>query len=702
MVWRKIQAYAQSRPDEIAIIGETKRYSWLQLTQQVEQIASQLAPFRNKVVALYEDNSPAWIVIDLACRISDVILLPLPRFFSDQQISHAIKQAGASVVIYDDQRIIPIIDEFLIDDKGEDIAGLTSKTLTTPHSSLPENTAKITFTSGSTGQPKGVCLSNEQQIKVAEALLNAIEQGATKHLSILPFSTLLENIGGIYAPLLSGGSIIALPQHSLGFNGSSGFDLTKLTATIAEYQPQSMILLPELMQALLLAIKQGWQPPESLRFIALGGSKVSMSLLQQAQDVGLPVYEGYGLSECGSVVSLNTPKNTLAGSIGNVLEHISVIIEEGEIIVTGNTFLGYVNDKNSWLQTKVYTGDLGYFDDHNYLHINGRKKNLIISSFGRNINPEWIESELLASGLLRYAVLFGDAKPYCIAIVQKRDENTADDLIQSEIDRINQQLPNYAQVKKWAHVTMDNGLITSNGRPVREKIYQTYQQIIEKLYRGLKMAFFERLKTETEAAQADLYTAPLIKKGLTGDISLEEYIEFLTQAYHHVKHTTPLLMAVGARLPEEKEWLRNAVAEYIEEELGHQEWILNDIAACGADKEAVRRSQPAPETELMVAYAYDTVNRINPLGFFGMVHVLEGTSIATADAAAAGVQKALGLPNEAFSYLRSHGALDIEHVKFFEGLMNQITDKDEQDLIIHCAKMVYRLYGDVFRSVTAH
>jgi len=216
------------------------------------------------------------------------------------------------------------------------------------------------------------------------------------------------------------------------------------------------------------------------------------------------------------------------------------------------------------------------------------------------------------------------------------------------------------------------------------------------------MAFFDRLKTETESARADLYTAPLIEKGIKGELTREEYIEFLTQAYHHVKHTTPLLMAVGARLPESKEWLRNAVAEYIEEELGHQEWILNDIAACGADKEAVRRSQPAPETELMVAYAYDTVYRINPLGFFGMVHVLEGTSIASADAAAEGVQTSLGLPDNAFSYLRSHGSLDQEHVKFFEGLMNQITDKDEQDLIIHCAKMVYRLYGDVFRSITAH
>ena len=214
------------------------------------------------------------------------------------------------------------------------------------------------------------------------------------------------------------------------------------------------------------------------------------------------------------------------------------------------------------------------------------------------------------------------------------------------------------------------------------------------------MNFFDRLKTETESARQHLYTAPLIDKALKQTITLDEYVEFLTQAYHHVKHTTPMLMAVGARLPEEKEWLRNAVAEYIEEELGHQEWILNDIAACGVDKEEVRHSQPAPETELMVAFGYDTINRINPLGFFGMVHVLEGTSIATADAAAEGVQKTLGLPNAAFSYLRSHGALDLEHVKFFEGLMNKITDKDEQELIIHCAKMVYRLYGDIFRSVT--
>ena len=215
------------------------------------------------------------------------------------------------------------------------------------------------------------------------------------------------------------------------------------------------------------------------------------------------------------------------------------------------------------------------------------------------------------------------------------------------------------------------------------------------------MNFFNQLQASTQAEREHLLTAPVITKSLKKELSLEEYVAFLTQAYHHVKHTVPLLMAVGARIPEEKEWLRNAVAEYIEEELGHQEWILNDIEACGYDKEKARQSQPNIATELMVAYAYDIVNRVNPLGFFGMVHVLEGTSVTTADNAAANIRESLGLPKKAFTYLTSHGSLDQEHVKFFEDLMNQITDPKEQQLIMHCAKVFYELYGNVFRSVQA-
>lgn len=215
------------------------------------------------------------------------------------------------------------------------------------------------------------------------------------------------------------------------------------------------------------------------------------------------------------------------------------------------------------------------------------------------------------------------------------------------------------------------------------------------------MNFMERLNSESQDDREYLLSSPIIGRCMSGDITLNDYVEFLTQAYHHVKHTVPLLMAVGARLPAEKEWLREAVAEYIEEELGHQEWILNDIVACGFDKEDVRNSKPSAATELMVAYAYDTIQRVNPIGFFGMVHVLEGTSVTTADAAASAIKDALGLPDRAFTYLRSHGALDIEHVKFFESLMEQISDVDEQEQIIHSAKMFYQLYANIFRSLPA-
>lgn len=215
------------------------------------------------------------------------------------------------------------------------------------------------------------------------------------------------------------------------------------------------------------------------------------------------------------------------------------------------------------------------------------------------------------------------------------------------------------------------------------------------------MSFFQQLQDQTVAERDMLFAAPIIQQALAGKVALPSYIAFLTEAYHHVSHTVPLLMACGARLPARLEWLRGAIAEYIDEEYGHQEWILNDLAACGADPEAVRRSQPALPTELMVAYVYDRIARHNPVSFFGMVNVLEGTSIALATQAANVLQDRLGLPAQAFSYLTSHGSLDREHIEFFKGLMNRLDDEHDQAAIVHTARVVYRLYGDMFRSLPA-
>lgn len=213
------------------------------------------------------------------------------------------------------------------------------------------------------------------------------------------------------------------------------------------------------------------------------------------------------------------------------------------------------------------------------------------------------------------------------------------------------------------------------------------------------MTFFEQLQQQTEAERQQLLSSPIITRCFKGDICLDDYVAFLQQAFHHVKHTVPLLMSMGARLTDDQEFIREAVAEYIEEEIGHHEWILNDIAACGYDKEIVRHGKPSLQTDLMVAYAYDGIARKNPLSFFGLVHVLEGTSIAMADKVAGTVGDTLRLPKNAFSYLISHGALDIEHVAFFETLMNRIDDPKDQQCIIDSAKVFYRLYGDILRNL---
>uniref|UniRef100_A0A653AYD5 Uncharacterized protein n=1 Tax=Ectopseudomonas oleovorans TaxID=301 RepID=A0A653AYD5_ECTOL len=144
----------------------------------------------------------------------------------------------------------------------------------------------------------------------------------------------------------------------------------------------------------------------------------------------------------------------------------------------------------------------------------------------------------------------------------------------------------------------------------------------------------------------------------------------------------PLLMA-AARLPERLEWLREAIAEYIEE-YGHQEWVLNDIAACGADQEAVRNGTPRLPTELMVAYVYDRIARHNP-GFFGMVNVLEGTSIALATGRPASSRtscncrtrrSATSTPTAAWTWSTSSSSK----------LMNRLDNDDDKAAVVHTAR----------------
>ncbi|MCP4768393.1 MAG: iron-containing redox enzyme family protein [Gammaproteobacteria bacterium] len=211
--------------------------------------------------------------------------------------------------------------------------------------------------------------------------------------------------------------------------------------------------------------------------------------------------------------------------------------------------------------------------------------------------------------------------------------------------------------------------------------------------------FFKQIESTTASARQRLEQTPAIARCLQGRVEMQTYQAFLIEAYHHVRHTVPLLMACGSRLPQRLEWLREAIVHYIEEEVGHQEWILNDLQNLGVDKEPVRRGCASLPTELMVSYAYDTIARNNPVSLFGMVYALEKTSSTIATYAAGQIASRLELSPGAMSYMVSHGSLDVEHMQDFERLMNRLDDDDDKAAVLYSVSVFYELYMGIFESL---
>jgi acyl-CoA synthetase (AMP-forming)/AMP-acid ligase II len=673
------------------------------LAVAIEATEEWLLANRPRALGIASDNAPEWAVLDLAALSLGVPVVPLPGFFSREQQRHAIRDAGVDLLV----TAAPAGFAELGAAAPVTIAGaaMSALRLATPTVRLPRGTAKVTYTSGTTGAPKGVCLDARAMERVARSLVTACELSPDdRHLAGLPLATLLENVGGVYAPLLAGGCATLAPLQDLGVRGASGFAAETFLAALSAADATTTILVPQMLAALVAAIERGARAPGALRFVAVGGGKVPPRLLERAEALGLPVYEGYGLTECASVVALNTPGARRRGAVGRPLPHAAVTIAaDGEVLVSGATLLGYAGDATP--APAVWpTGDIGRIDEAGHLHLAGRKRNVLVTAFGRNVAPEWVESELGSQGVIAQAAVFGDSRPWLAAvIVPARAGDRAG--VDAALAAGNAALPDYARVRAWIEATEPftpaNGLATANGRVRRDAVGERYRIPLDLLYDGEEspMTFHDELLAATAREREALLAIPFIRDGAAGRLRLRDYTSFLTQAYHHVKHTLPLLMGCGARLPERLEWLRQAMVGYAAEEIGHQEWILNDLRACGADAEQVRRGSPDLAAEVLVAYAYDTIARGNPVGFLGMVLVLEGTSVQVASAAADSLGRSLGLPASAFTYLTSHGSLDQEHTRYFEKLVNRLDDHGDRAAVIRCARVFYKLYGDVFRRL---
>jgi long-subunit acyl-CoA synthetase (AMP-forming) len=305
------------------------------------------------------------------------------------------------------------------------------------------------------------------------------ETYAGDHLPVLPLSILLENVAGLYPILLAGGVYHAAGLADVGLAKPFQPDFARLLAKVLAAGASSLILTPELLRGLIAAKAATGLETPNLRLVAVGGAKVSPALLRAAQRLGIPAIEGYGLSECGSVVALNDPGQARPGSVGRPLPHLHLDFEpDGEIVVGDHPFLGYVGGPLH--DGPVRTGDLGRLDDDGFLCLSGRKSNLIITAFGRNISPEWVESELLSEPPIAQAMVFGEAQPALGALVVPFP-GVAAAAVLAAIDSANARLPEYAQVNRWrATAPFDplRGELTANGRPRREVLMRAYGDFI--------------------------------------------------------------------------------------------------------------------------------------------------------------------------------------------------------------------------------
>lgn len=485
-----IRQHAASAPTSIAIQhGDYLPLHYKDLLHEVNQVIEKFGECENlHCLALAMDNHPAWAAIDIAATAHQTPIVPIPSFFANTQIIHAINDAGANWLITDNpNRFARLFDYHVKQSLTLTVAGkrLMLMALNMAPVDLPKSTAKITYTSGTTGQPKGVCLSEPAMLHVASSIRKMVQlTPEDQHLCVLPLSTLLENVAGLYATLLAGGTAHILPSEAVGLCGSS-LNIHQLHHALKASQASTAIFIPELLSALVMACETGAIQLPSLRFLAVGGASVSPDLLAQAQQIGLPVFEGYGLSESASVVALNTITDNKHGSAGKPLPHVSIrIADDGEVLVKGANYLGYIG-QTPQQDTWIHTGDIGHLDEEGFLLINGRKKNIFITSYGRNVSPEWVERDLTSTPAIAQACLFGESKPWNTALIVPTLD-ASDDMIADSINRINQQLPDYARVSKWLladeHFSTDNQQLTPNGRLKRDVIWQTYQKNIDALY----------------------------------------------------------------------------------------------------------------------------------------------------------------------------------------------------------------------------
>ena len=461
--------HAAAAGSRIAMSDGRRSLTRSELAGWVAGAAQDLGPAR-ETVGIFGNNSVEWAVAFLAASVAGKTIVPVPAFFSEGQRDHLIRDAGISRVI--------------VTDAESPHAGLNgayrlSELHTSEFPAEASDGGLIIYTSGSTGNPKGVRLLGGQALWSAETLAKAIGASSEdKYLSVLPLPLLLELICGIIIPVLIGGSVHydSAAAQSVGVGAPCD-----IAGAFERARPTTSVLVPQLLALYAGQLAAaGKRPPEGLRFVAAGGAAVPPAVAHAARQLGIPVYEGYGLSECASVVAVNRPGACREGTVGQPLPGLEIAIEDGEIVVQGPTVMdGYLHGEPA--PRRWRTGDAGSLDADGFLTVYGRLDNLIITPYGRNLSPEWIETMLLGDPRIGACVLCqtGDpARLTVLAVPSSMGEGwlkaAQEEKIAAAISRACALAPDYARPQRAAVLPREEAaalaLFTPNGRPRRAEV----------------------------------------------------------------------------------------------------------------------------------------------------------------------------------------------------------------------------------------
>ncbi|ACB96182.1 AMP-binding protein [Beijerinckia indica] len=470
-IFDAMRSHAQSAGDVKSISDQTETLTRRDLLARVAALASDLRRLP-RVIGLFAPNGVEWVIGQLACVLAGKIAVPLPTFFSDNQLAYIIRNASIELILVGQATLSRALQS------GVDIHLIDNHRYEWQPADIVDGFGQVIYTSGSTGNPKGVRHESGQIAWSAAALAAATDaHESDRYLSVLPLPLLLETICAVFVPQLIGAYAYFDSRAAEAVGRSNP---TELAAAFERHRPTTSVVVPQLLRSWtgeLLAT--GGRAPASLRFVAVGGAPVPAALVTAAWDLGIPVHEGYGLSECCSVVAVNCASERRAGTVGRPLRGLKVSIEEGEIVVDGPSVMdGYLAQaaaRRPWR-----TGDLGKLDVDGFLIVLGRKDNLIVTSFGRNISPEWIETMLLGDPRIAFCAVIGNGESYLTAILIPSAHGSAwfasasEKNVHDMIAECCANAPDYAVPSAFILVSLDQArdaqILTSNFRFVRKTL----------------------------------------------------------------------------------------------------------------------------------------------------------------------------------------------------------------------------------------